>query len=198
VLKSSSAEDKQQLSELIEGCLRENPICQRRLYNLLSGMVMGIALRYGANQADDIFQESMIKIFKSLHKVSDLDTFFGWAKKITINLSIDHLKASKKQKFVEQLTETESYIESDFDAFSSLSNQELLDAIAALPDGYRLIFNMYEIEGYSHKEIAEKLDISVGTSKSQLYKAKLTLKSLIKRSLPSVVILFFILFHFTF
>ncbi len=196
VSKSALYENNEDLASIIQGCLRENPHDQRKLYDLLAGMIMGVAIRYDVRQADDIFQEAILKIFKSLHKVDNVETFFGWAKKITINTAIDHLKTIAKQNYDTNVELSQAIVGSDAEVFGHISNEELLEMIASLPQGYRLIFNLYEVEGYTHKEIAVRLGISEGTSKSQLYKAKLALREMLKKNSYILVNQVFVLFYF--
>ncbi len=140
-------------------------------------MVMSISRRYSSDlsSCEDVFQECFIQIFKSLHndksKIRDLD---NWVGRVAINTNISFYYKSGKGKY-EDLSE-EMLDESHKDVLDQISGDELIDMINSIPDGYRVIFNMYFMDGYSHKEIAEMLKISESTSRSQLSRAKEYLK----------------------
>jgi RNA polymerase sigma factor (sigma-70 family) len=157
--------------ELIESCLKENPIAQKLLYDTFSSSLYGICLRYSKNEeeAQDILQDSFIKIFTKLDTYKFAGSFEGWLKRIVTNTSIEYYRRKIETEKVEDISFNPYLaIESD----KSLEIEELLKMIQELPEGYRMIFNMYAIDGYTHGEIAQKLNISEGTSKSQLSRAR--------------------------
>lgn len=132
--------------------------------------------------AEDVLQEGFIKIFRDLHQFSpERGTLPAWMRKVMVNTALQHLR-SKKQLFspIELETQADLHTVHD-DIFSELSTKELTALIQELPTGYRIVFNMYVVEGYSHQEIAEVLEISVNTSKSQLFKAKAMLRKQVKQ-----------------
>lgn len=174
-------------NELIAGCLKGKNSHQLALYNKYAGRMMGICLRYikERNEAEDVFQESFVKVFKNLesYKGPNLE---AWMKKIFINSCINSYHRNKK--FYNQV-DYEEVSEANFifdDALSSISNDELLKLINEMPAGYRLVFNLYAIEGYNHKEIGTLLNINEGTSKSQLSKARKHLQKILINLYPNV------------
>ncbi|NQZ79162.1 MAG: sigma-70 family RNA polymerase sigma factor, partial [Ekhidna sp.] len=154
---------------------------QQLLYKQLSAPMMGICLRYMKNQedAEDVLLEGFFKVFKNLGKfVYENDqAFFGWVKRIMVNESLMKLRKNRDIQIMAINEEFEKEIE--LSPLSDLEAADLLELIRSIPVGYRTVFNLYEVEGYSHQEIAEKLSISVGTSKSQLFKAKKLLRELL-------------------
>lgn len=142
-----------------------------------------ICLRYGHHreEAQDIFQEGVAKVFQMLGKFnSDRGTFTSWSNKVIVNEALKYLKKHQWQKSFEDLNLcNENRLESET-IIEKITAKDLIAMVQKLPFGYRVIFNMYEIEGYSHREIAEKLNISIGTSKSQLFKAKKVLQEQLK------------------
>lgn len=161
-------------SDLINGCIRGDRQMQEELYNRFAGKMYAVCLRYANNAEDaqDLLQEGFIKVYKNLHRFRAEGSFEGWIRRVFINSSIEHLR--KKSLQVSKVTDKEeSTIEDgDITALDSLAEQDIINLIQELSPGYRTVFNLYVIEGYSHKEIAEQLGISEGTSKSQLARAR--------------------------
>lgn len=165
--------------ELIRGCKKGKRKAQQALYEEFAPNVMGVCLRYAPTrmEADDIFQEAFVKIYRNIAKVREPEALPGWIRRLAANTAIDYYHKAKKHL---NHLDTEDLQEQDTgydDVITQLSTQELLAHIRQLPDGYRLVFNMYVIEGYSHREIAEQLQISEGTSKSQLARGKAWLRT---------------------
>ena len=138
-----------------------------------------VCLRYAKNQEDanDIFQQSFFLIYKNIGQLKNPDALSGWIKTIFVNTALEHIR--KSVSFIEVSPNGHNVQHEDNnwnEALSRLATEELTGLIQQLPEGYRLVFNLFVIEGFTHKEIAEKLDISVGTSKSQLFDAKKQLK----------------------
>lgn len=169
--------------DLIEKCKKGDAVAQKALYHAFAPALRGVCLRYAKNrfEAEDIFQESFIKIFSRIKTYTGEGSFEGWLRRIVVNTAVDHFNKKVKNESsnisYEQVEDSEAG--SCEEVMASLSTAELLQLIEQLPDGYRLIFNMYAIEGYSHKEIATMLGISEGTSKSQLSKARKLLQHLL-------------------
>lgn len=138
---------------------------------------MGVCLRYTRDRdlAEDVFQEAFIKIFQNIGSLKDTGAVHGWVKRIAINTALDHLNALR---FVESIENESHELSDQFYAqlLDKLTNEVVLEAINKLPEGYRIVFNMSVIDGYSHKEIAKDLNISESTSRSQLVHAKRLLK----------------------
>ena len=141
-------------------------------------------MRYAKNkdEAEDILQEGFIKVFSNLKKFRGEGSFEGWIKRIMVNTAINHYQRNLKHYFHNQLEDIQEAIgefnDEDFHPDDNISRKKLLSLIQELPEGYRFVFNLYVFEDYSHKEIAETLNISVNTSKTQLFKAR---KWLMKR-----------------
>ena len=157
--------------ELIETCLKDNPKAQKMLYDTYSSVLFGICLRYSKNEeeAQDILQDSFIKIFTKLDTYQFTGSFEGWLKRIVTNTSIEYYRKKITMEHLEEIG-FNPYLAIDSDR--GLEVEELLKMIQELPEGYRMVFNMYAIDGYTHSEIATKLNISEGTSKSQLSRAR--------------------------
>lgn len=142
-----------------------------------------LCLRYGRNKAEaqDIFQEGVVKVFDALDKFdTERGTFANWSNRVIVNEALKYLKKHQWQQTFEDIEVAGNTADMSENALEKITAKELTALIQELPLGYRVVFNMYEIEGYSHKEIAETLNISVGTSKSQLSKAKRMLREQLK------------------
>jgi len=163
------------LDDTIKGCIKGDIKHQELMYKMLKGKMFGICLRYSNNktEAQDILHDGFITLFKSIKNYRGDGHFEAWASKIFVFQSI---KANKKWELKKNSNEIhEGIFEQDvFDhsILNTLSAKEILQLIQELPNGYRTVFNLYEIEGYTHEEISAILEISVGTSKSQLSRAK--------------------------
>ena len=155
----------------------------KAIYDMLSGKMYSLCLRYAGNRndADDLFQEGIIRVYKNLSSFKGLGPFEGWARRIFVNTCLDHLKNKQKLIFSE-LTDTIDVTSTELTGIKRLTQADLLKIIQQLPNGYRTIVNLYLVEEYNHKEIAEMLGISEGTSKSQLSRAKIILQKSILES----------------
>lgn len=168
-------------SDLIKGCIDGNRIMQRHLYDTFAPKMYGVCLRYAGNEndANDILQEGFIKVFKNLAKFRSEGSFEGWVRRIFVNTAIEQYR--KKVKLYNVTEAQENYIEdTDLTVLDKLATNDIMKIINELSPGYKAVFNMHVIEGYSHKEIADMLGITEGTSKSQLARAKGVLKKLIE------------------
>lgn len=163
--------------ELISGCMKKDAKSQRLLFDRYAGIMMTICRRYSCDrrEAEDMLQEAFIRIFQYIDQYRSEGSFEGWLKRITVNAALRVLK-NKKIHFSEIREDQQSAHAIDPDALSDLSEEELLKLIGDLPDGYRVVFNLYVLEGYDHDEIAAMLDIRPATSRSQLSKARRLLK----------------------
>lgn len=166
---------------LIEGCLKGKSFAQEKLFKKYYALMLAICLRYSDNKSEarDILQEGFVKIYGKLHLFKFEGSFIGWMKRIMVNTAIDKYRKNIQTPRSVELNDNLNAAE-DESILSKLGHEDLLRIIQKLPKGYRTVFNMYVIEGYSHKEIATKLGISEGTSKSQLFKAKQQLQIFIK------------------
>jgi len=164
---------------LIQESLAGDQLAFRTLYEQLSPKMYTVALRYmnSDHDAQDVLQDAFIRIYRKLSSFRFAGSFEGWCRRIVVHTAIEHLRKSKSAQFgdIEDVQEGV-----DPKSLSNLQLADLMKAIAALPDGYRTVFNMYVIEGFSHKEIAEQLEISESTSKTQLFKARNQLQKVIK------------------
>jgi RNA polymerase sigma factor (sigma-70 family) len=162
--------------EIIRGCIKDDALCQKSLFNRYAPTLLGICNRYARNKedAEDILQDSFIKIFKKISQFKGEGSFEGWMRRVVVNTALKKYTVSRytKEFSVEDVKEPKLLINIDVPAFNHLSEKDLLALVNNLPDGYRLIFNLYVIEGYQHDEIADMLGIQAGTSRSQLVKAR--------------------------
>jgi len=170
--------------ELIHGCLRHDKICQKQLYDRFYGKMMGVCMRYAKNrdEAKDILNEGYMKIFTNLRNYNHTGSFEGWLRRIIVNTAIDHLRKNRHEYLIvntvyaDQAGLKKAEEIEDEDIFRNIHQEDIIKAIQELSPAYRTVFNLYVMEEFTHKEIAEKLDISEGTSKSNLSKAKFNLK----------------------
>ncbi len=157
------------------------------LYNNYSKALFGICLRYSKEKTDaeDILQESFIRIFQNIESFNNIGSFEGWLKKIVVNVSINYYR--KKVKSIIEFTDEEKFENAvDTNVFSELTSKEILQLVQSLPEGYRIIFNLFAIEGYKHNEIAEMLQITESTSKTQFMKAKKALINKVFKLYPNL------------
>ncbi|MBT3209167.1 MAG: RNA polymerase sigma factor [Bacteroidetes bacterium] len=160
---------------IIEGCIRNSRKYQKILYERYSQVLLGICYRYARDksEAEDILQEGFIKIFYNIKQYSGAGSFEGWMKRIIVNTSITHYHKNLKHNYNDDINEIrETKIEENTFEDADFTREELFSVINELPHGYKTIFNLYAIEGYKHKEIAEKLEIDINTSKSQFSRAR--------------------------
>ena len=174
---------EEELHQLVKGCLKDNRVSQKLLYKAFYSFAMGICLRYANNryEASEIMNQGFYKVFKNLAKYDNSKPFKAWLGRIMVNTSIDYYRSNLKVAYTEELDKAEHINNTDL-ADKNLSYNELLDMISELPRAYRTIFNLFAIEGYTHEEIGEMLNISIGTSKSNLHKAREKLKVMINES----------------
>ncbi|MEQ9167921.1 MAG: RNA polymerase sigma factor [Fulvivirga sp.] len=163
---------------LIQGCIKGDRKAQKQLYDQFAGRMLVVAMRYSKSdlEAEDIIQEAFIKIFEKIKTFREESRLGFWIKRIVVNTALNHQRSKLYMFPMVDVQELNNNSDGDF----SLSNyhfKELLAFIKELPSGCQIIFNLYAIEGYSHQEIAKMLDISIGTSKSQYFRAKELLKA---------------------
>ena len=165
--------------ELIKGCVREDATCQKAVFDRYASRMLGVCHRYARNYADaeDILQDSFIKVFSKIKQFKGEGSFEGWVRRIVVNTAIKKYSLARYEKELSGYEITDNLQPTEeATADTHLSEKDLLALINQLPDGYRIIFNLYVIEGYQHDEIAEMLGIQAGTSRSQLVKARLMLQ----------------------
>ena len=162
-------------SRIIKRCIRKDRSAQKQLFERYASILLGVCRRYTLDlpEAEDILQEGFIKIFLNLRNFSGKGPLVNWMRKIMINTAITYYHKHYKHRFHQEIEETEgsgTLRVEEWDA--EFTREELLKVIQDLPPGYRMVFNLYAIEGYKHKEIADMLDIDVNTSKSQYSRAR--------------------------
>lgn len=169
--------------KLVSGCLKGESNAQKALYEKFKIQLFRVCLRYAKDrtEAEDMLQDGFIKIFTDLHQFSFQGPLGAWMRRVVVNVALQHIRKNKCLQMNEELENIADDYQADADVFSNLNLKTLTKLIQKLPDGYRVVFNMYVIEGYSHKEIAEQLNIEVNTSKSQLSKAKATLRKMLEQ-----------------
>lgn len=170
--------------ELVMACRKGDQLAQKKLYDLLSGKMFALCLRYMGDrtQAEDILQDGFITLFTKLASFTGGGSFEGWARKIFVNTALMSLRKNDALKMSDSL-EPDTPIKAETTTqLENIGYKELLSMISSMPDGYRTVFNMYVIEGYSHKEIAEALGISEATSRSQLQRARVLLQNKLKKA----------------
>ena len=167
------------LEQIIADCKKNHPKAQEQLYKLFAKKFFGVCLKYSRNYEDaqDNLQDGFIIIFKKIEQFSGKGSFEGWAKRILVN---NALLRFKDIRFLEILDDNIADVELEIDD-ETISLDYLLQIIQELPDHYRIVFSLYVLDGYSHKEISEMLKISTGTTKSNLYRARLILKEKIEK-----------------
>jgi RNA polymerase sigma factor (sigma-70 family) len=169
------------LDELIKACQDYDRNAQGQLYKLLSSKLFGVCLKYSPNnaEAEDNLQEAFLLILEKIHQFQFRGSFEGWAKRVVVNYI---LQRYRKNKILEVVTEQfPEYLEVEIDE-EQTSMENLLSLVQELPDRYRLVFTLYVLDDYSHKEIAEMLEINEGTSKSNLSRARMILKNKMEQS----------------
>jgi RNA polymerase sigma-70 factor (ECF subfamily) len=168
-------------NQLIANCIKGERNSQRDLYDLFSARMFSICLRYSKNQmdAEDILQEGFIKLFRNLEKFRGEGSFDGWVRRIFVNTAIEHLRRKNLNTIGGDGLEN-SCIDKQQNGLDNLYEKDLINTSRTLSDGYRTVFNLYAIEGFSHKEIAMHLGITESTSKSQFSRAKALLRNIIQ------------------
>jgi len=169
-------------SDLINGCIAGNRRMQEELYRRFSPRMYAVCLRYAGNaeEAEDILQDGFIKVYNKLGSFRSEGSFEGWIRRIFVNTAIEHFR---RKKYLQPVTEKEeNTMEGNYlSVLDELAERDILELVQQLSPGYRTVFNMYVVEGYTHKEIGDIMGISEGTSKSQLSRAKVILQELVKK-----------------
>ncbi len=165
--------------EIIEGCAKHDRQAQQILYDRYSRFLLGVCMRYAVDraEAEDILQDSFLKIFFGIEDFSGTGSFTGWLRKVAVNTAITHYHKNLKYRYyvdIEEYMSAETGVSSFEEDF--YTSDELYKILNDLPAGYRMVFNLYAIEGYKHKEIAELLGIDTNTSKSQYSRARAVIR----------------------
>lgn len=169
--------------QLVSGCIKGDPNAQKALYQQFARKMMSVCMRYANNreQAQDMLQDGFVKVFQKIDHFRGDGPLGGWIARTMVNTALDHIRRNKPYDHSVDLTEAEYLHQEDATALSSMSTDELMELIQALPTGYRTVFNLFVIEGYQHKDIADMLGISENTSKSQFMKARAYLRKLLPK-----------------
>ena len=168
--------------ELVNGCISKIPSAQKLLFERFSRKMMGLCLRYAdrSEEAEDMLQNGFIRVFEKIETFKGSGSLEGWIRKIVVNEALTWLRKNKAMKMNADIDDVSYRIPGVNHIGDNMNEKDLLKIIQQLPVGFRTVFNMYAIEGYTHKEIAEQLGISEGTSKSQYSRAKVHLQNMLQ------------------
>ncbi len=164
-------------AELIAGCIHGNRVYQRELYNIHAPVMFSLCIRYAPDYhtAEDFLQEGFLKVYRNLHKYSGVGSFEGWLKRVFVNYCIEQCRKNNHRVLADDIELAGDYTASE-NVLSKLCLEDLMKLVQSLPTGYRTVFNLYVIEGFSSKEIAEMLNITESNLRSQLTRAKASLR----------------------
>jgi len=173
---------QQKEEEIIKGCIDGNRIYQKQLYERFASKMLGICMRYAKDkaEAEDMMQEGFIKVFRSIQNFRNDGSFEGWVRRIMVYNAINMFKL-RKRKFRESLDSEGADGTVENNVIEMISAKEIISLIQQMPEGYRVVFNLFAIEGYTHREIGEMLEISEGTSKSQYSRARQFMKAVLAK-----------------
>ena len=180
---------QKELSRIVDKCKRRDLLSQRKIYELFYVKMMSVCYRYARDddEAKDILQDGFIKVFEKIDNYSFGGSFEGWMRRIIVNTAIDTYRKRKRELTLNEAIykdrNNDFNNEEDYNPYESLSIKDIISAMQLLSPAYRTVFNLYIMEGMTHKEIASELDISEGTSKSNLAKAKANVKKILSEKL---------------
>ena len=168
--------------QLIEGCRKGDRRAQKELYDTYARKMLGVCLRYVDDRetARDLLQDGFVKVFSNLNAYSGSGSFEGWMRKIFVNCALEYYRKSDVLREADDLEATAELVTPNPSAIADISAKELMQIVHELPAGFRSVFNLFAIEGYSHKEISEMLHITESTSRSQYTRAKQLLQRRIR------------------
>lgn len=169
---------------LIAECVKGNAKAQKALFDKYASKMLAVCMRYFSNQmeAEDVLQDGFVKVFNNLDKYDDRGVFEGWMRRIFVNTALDELRRRKMQFSEEDIGDISYKIEpASKRTDDNILAEDLMKLVRAMPEGYRIIFNLFAIEGYSHKEIAQQLNIEESTSKSQYFRARAFLRQRLEK-----------------
>ncbi len=172
------------LDQIVEGCLRNERLAQKRLYDLYAGRMAAVCQRYVGDKDDalDLMHDGFVKVFTNLGQYNGNGSFEAWMRKIFVNVSLERLRKNDALRGSEDVNgETFQMDNGDESVIEKMSAAEIMQLISELPVGFRTVFNMYAIEGYSHQEIAARLGINEVTSRSQFSRARAVLQEKIRQ-----------------
>lgn len=167
--------------ELIDKCLQGNQRAQKALFEKFSRKMMSVCMRYVSDreQADDVLQDGFVKVFSHLNSFKREGSFEGWIRRTMINTSLDYIRKKQKLNLDVDISEADYLVGEEETSLGKMRVEELMAIIQEMPTGYRMVFNLYVIEGYTHQEIGEELGVTESTSKTQFRKARAYLMNII-------------------
>jgi RNA polymerase sigma-70 factor (ECF subfamily) len=167
--------------QLVKECVSGSAIAQKKFYDLFAKKMMGVCLRYTNDyeEAQDVLQEAFVKIFTKLPDFESKGSLEGWVRRIMVNTALDAYRRAKKHQNNVDVDSVGYLLDSNDYTIETINANDLLKIIHTIPEGYRVVFNLFAIEGYSHKEIAERLGVTESTSKSQFSRAKKMLRKIL-------------------
>jgi RNA polymerase sigma-70 factor (ECF subfamily) len=170
--------------QLVHGCRKNSRVHQHALYKRFAPKMLSVCMRYASDRmlAEDFLQEGFIRVFTKLDQFNSTGSLEGWVKRIMVNTALQHIRRSKQEPSAADADEGLVIADTAETPLDALAADELMALIAKLPTGYRLVFNLYVLEEYTHQEIAAELGISEGTSKSQLARARQHLQKMLKKN----------------
>ena len=174
-------------AEFLKRCIKGDRQAQKALYQQYKNKMFVLCLRYANNRedAEDILQEGFVRVFKDLKQYKGTGSLEGWIRKVIVNIALQYIRKQKRSQFMVYTEEWKDWnlIEEEEEPFDRELVKKILHLMQQMPPGFRAVLNLYIMEGYTHQQISEELGISVGTSKSQLNRAKKYLKELVDKSL---------------
>jgi RNA polymerase sigma factor (sigma-70 family) len=184
LISSKFRMNQAELDKTINDCKKGKAKARKLLYEQYHRLLLGICVRYSRDksEAEDILLDGFMQIFQKIESYAFEGSFEGWMKRIIVHTAIDHFRKNKKENFHLDIDDFQQTASNTTDVLKKMAADDILKIIQQLPPGYRLTFNLFAIEGYSHKEIAERLNISESTSKSQVRKARLCLIGKLKNT----------------
>lgn len=169
---------------LVEACLRGERSAQRRMYEIYAQRMMPICLRYTNDResAIDLLHDAFVKVFAHLADFKFEGSFDGWIRKIFVNTALGQLRKTADQPFTVDVEEARGLSQADYSVLDKMSAEEIMQCVASLPEVYRTVFNMFAIDGYSHKEIADSLNVSENTSRVYFLRARKLLQEMLEKN----------------
>jgi RNA polymerase sigma factor (sigma-70 family) len=171
------------LMEVVEDCLRGKESAMKKFYEHFHGFALSVCMSYCENRDDalEIMNDGFLKVFKNLDKVENIERIKPWLRRIMINVAIDHFRKNVRKQSAQLSENVADPNYGDASVYAKLSSEDIMKAVQSLPTNYRMVFNLYAVEGYSHKEIGEMLKIAESTSRANLSLANGLLREKLKR-----------------
>jgi RNA polymerase sigma-70 factor (ECF subfamily) len=171
--------------QILIGCKKGKKQAQYQFYELFKKLVFSVAMRYAKDvpEAQDIMQDSFVNLYRDLYQYEPTGALGGWVRRVTVNTALMHLRKKRMLFSDVEIHTLAEHRQGQDDILSNIGAKEIMKMVQELPDGYRVVFNLYVVEGFTHKEIGEQLKISENTSKSQLSRAKKMLRGVLEKSL---------------